>query len=144
MIKAMRFNGSQSFLCGCLLIFVWLSCDFRLAIASLIHYQGNVWKVARIGLQRGYLWLVCGLYDGIGAAGIRVHAGRFTLYFSDFILLKPLSNLSKRHLKISTPNRRYQGRGYVSISIYKVSYIPYTPYKNQLKCSILLLSVTKL
>ena len=42
---------------------------------------------------------ICGLYDGIGAAGARVYSGRFTLVKSDFSVIKPLSDEHAPHLQ---------------------------------------------
>ena len=53
----------------------------------------------------GDLLLAFGLYDGIGAVDIRVYAGRFTLYFSDFNVEKRLSNLRTFQLNFLAPNR---------------------------------------
>ena len=53
----------------------------------------------------GDLLLVCCLYDGIGVVGVRVYAGMFTFYFSDFNVEKPVSIAFRHQLKFSTPNR---------------------------------------
>lgn len=72
-------------------------------------------------LESAYIVLICGLYDGIGAAGARVYTGRFTFYFSDFNVGKCLAVLRTRHPKISTPNRIY--RGICFRSKYKILYM---------------------
>ena len=47
--------------------------------------------MAKIGLYRAYLWLVCGLYNGIGAVVARLYAGRFTLLKSDHFSQKAIA-----------------------------------------------------
>ncbi len=42
--------------------------------------------------------VICGLYDGMGAASARVYAGMFTLIFRDFSVGKRLSNRHSRPL----------------------------------------------
>lgn len=59
-------------------------------MASLIHFRVTFGK----WLESACSAVICGLYDGIGAAGARVYAGRFTYFFGDFILEKQLSNPS--------------------------------------------------
>lgn len=44
-------------------------------MASLIIYRVTLEK----WLKSAYIVLICGLYDGYGAADVRVYAGMFTL-----------------------------------------------------------------
>jgi hypothetical protein len=68
--------------------------------------------MARIGVQRGYLWLVCGLYDGTGAVGTRVYAGRFTLLKSDHFSQKAIAVQRTRHSASGTYRTiKHMGRG---------------------------------
>ena len=68
---------------------------------------------------------MCGLYDGIGAAGIRVYAGRFTLLKSDHFSQKAIAVQRTRHSAFGTlPNYHIKGGGGGSFhSKNKISYI---------------------
>ena len=74
------------------------------------------------------LLLAFGLYDDIGAVGARVYAGRFTLLKSDFILLKPLSNLRTQYASFLISNEPIGGGGFNPK--YKIPYIRVYPIKN--------------
>ena len=57
-----------------------------------------------------------------------MYAGGFTLLKSDFILLKPVSNLRTQYDSFLISNELIGG-GYVSVQKYKISYIRVHPYK---------------
>ena len=59
---------------------------------------------------------MCGLYDGIGAAGARVYAGRFTLLKSDHFSQKAIAVQRTRHSASGTYRTIIsKGEGVVSI-----------------------------
>ena len=103
-------------LCGLLthicMIIIRLQAYFRLVMASLIHFRVTPEKRLESAcnvLIWGDLLLAFGLYDGIGAVGARVSPGRFTLVESDFILLKPLSNLRTQYASFLISNEPIGG-----------------------------------
>ena len=64
----------------------------------------------------GLFSALCGLYDGIGAVGVRVYAGRFTLLKSDYFSQKAIVVLRTCHSASGTYRTiKHRGRGVVSI-----------------------------
>ena len=83
--------------------------------------------MARIGVYRAYLWLVCGLYDGIGAVGAKVYAGRFTLLKSDHFSQKAIAVQRTCHSAFGTYRTIISKRGGSFHSKNKISYIRVYP-----------------
>ncbi len=87
-----------AFLCGL------FTCN-RMSIMRFLAHFGLAMDSVIIFMTTPEKWLksacsavICGLYDGGGAAGARMYPGRFTFQFSDFNVEKPLVVLLIRHL----------------------------------------------
>lgn len=75
MIKAMRFNAHSLFICGLFGYHAILGL-FSACNGFIDHFRvtpGKCLESACRATILGDLLLVCGLYDGIGAAGARVY-----------------------------------------------------------------------
>lgn len=93
-------------------------------MVSLIHFKGVALKWLESACSAVVLGDLCNLYDGIGIAGARVYAGRFTLLKSDHFSQKAIAVQRTHHSASGTlPNYHIKGGGGSFHSKNKISYI---------------------
>lgn len=71
----------------------------------LIHFRVTLEK----WLESACSVVICGLYDGIGAAVVRLYAGRFTLLKSDYFSQKAIAVQRTRPRLLEPTELSYQG-----------------------------------